>query len=71
MKEGICVSGKEMLSILYLFAFATSTYENCEDFPDGTVDKNLPCNAGDVSPVHSLGMIPHALGQLQPMGPNY
>ena len=71
MKEGVCVSGKEILSILCLFAFMTFTYENGEDFPDDTVDKNLPCNAGDTSPIHSLGMTPHTLGQLKPMGPRY
>ena len=35
-----------------------------EDFPDGSVDKNLPANAGDMSLIDPWpGKIPDALGQ--------
>ena len=38
--------------------------EYTQDFPDGSVAKNLICNTGDVSSIRGQGTkIPHAIGQ--------
>ena len=37
-----------------------------EDFPGGSVVKNLPANAGDMGSSPGLGRSPHAVEQLSP-----
>ena len=37
-----------------------------QDFPGGTVSKNLPVNAGDTGSIPGPGKMPHAAGQLRP-----
>lgn len=39
-----------------------------EDFPDSPVDKNMPCNTGDVGLILGHGTkISHAEGQTKPL----
>ena len=37
-----------------------------QDFPGGTVNKNLPVNAEDTGSIPGPGKMPHAVGQLRP-----
>ena len=58
---------EEILSVELLWWDEGPKKKRKRGFPDGPVDKNLPCNAGDADPVTGQAVnIPRAMEQLSP-----